>query len=459
MNTAEEEKKLEEGRTLSVRQGAYYGIMEGFGIRYITPYALAVGASNRIIGLLATLPGLLATLSQLLTLPLMRHWSRKRITLVSVLLQAAFWPILLIAGYLYFVKGDTSKLPGKMVLVFYSMMLIAGSICGPAWISWSKDIMPKNIGSFVSRRSRMLGIVALVSMLLAGLILDWFKKENMLFIGFCLLFLASFVGRLFSANNIRQIYEPPYKFDDAAYFSFLQFLKKMAGNNFGRFAIYISLLSLTANIYAPFGSVYMLKNLHFSYTEFTAVILVNSVFAIFSMGFWGRISDRFGCMSIIKTTGWIVLFIPTLWLLAPLFNNISHNAVLVFLIIQQMFSGFMWAGFEFAAGSFIYHAVTPQRTAICASYLSILNCTGALIGGLIGGYISSLKFTFFGFPAILSLFVIGSVLRLIVYLVMGSSVKEVRSVECLTLEEAKSSFVDFLADFKPGFIGRPGPKN
>jgi len=459
MNTAEDEKKLEEGRTLSVRQGAYYGIMEGFGIRYITPYALAVGAGNRTIGILATLPGLLATLSQLFTLQLMRHWTRKKITLVSVLLQAAFWPILLIAGYLFFVKGDTSKLPGRMVLVFYSMMLIAGSICGPAWMSWSKDIMPKNIGSFVSRRSRMLGIVALVSMLAAGIILDWFKKGNMLFTGFCFLFLASFLGRLLSANNIRQIYEPPYKFDDAAYFSFSQFLKRMAGNNFGRFAIYISLLSLTANIYGPFGTVYMLKNLHFSYTEFTAVILVNSIFAIFSMSFWGRFSDRFGCMSIIRTTGWIVLFIPMLWLLAPFFNGISHTSVFIFLLIQQMLSGFMWAGFEFAAGSFIYHAVTPQRTAICASYLSILNCAGALIGGLIGGYISSLKFNFFGFPAILSLFVIGSVLRFIVFITIGSVVKEVRAVENLTLEEAKTSFFDYLAEFKPGFIGRPGPKN
>jgi MFS family permease len=277
--------------------------------------------------------------------------------------------------------------------------------------------------------------------------------------GFCLIFIVSFIGRLFSANNIRQIYEPSYKFDEAAYFTFAQFLKKMASNNFGRFAIYISLLSLTANIYAPFGTVYMLKNLNFPYKEFTVVILANSIFAIFSMSFWGRFSDRFGCMSIIKITGWIVLFIPIFWLFAPFFNNISHTSVFIFLLFQQMLSGFIWAGFEFAAGSFIYHAVTPQRTAICASYMSILNCTGALLGGLLGGFIASLDFTFFGFPAILTLFLLGSVLSFIVFISMGSSVKEVRQVECLTLEEAKSSFYDFLAEFKPGFIGRPGPKN
>jgi MFS family permease len=379
MENIEEEKRLEKSRILSIRQGAYYGIMEGFGVRYITPYALAVGAGNRTIGTLATLPGLLATLSQLFTIKLMRHWTRKRITLVSVLMQGAMWPIILIAGYLYFIQKNHSAVPGIMVLVLYSFLLIAGSVCGPAWMSWLKDIMPSDIGAFVSKRSRTLGIVALVSMLIAGFLLDWFKNANMLYTGFCLMFIVAFVGRLFSANNIRQIYEPSYKFDEAAYFSFTQFLKKMTGNNFGRFAIYISLLSLTANIYAPFGTVYMLKNLHFSYKEYTAVILTNSIFAIFSMSFWGRFSDRFGCMSIIKTTGWVVLFIPLLWIFAPFFNSISHTSVFIFLLIQQMLSGFVWAGFEFAAGSFIYHAVTPQRTAICASYLSILNCAGALL--------------------------------------------------------------------------------
>ena len=129
MKTTEksEEEKLDLSRRLSVRQGAFYGIMEGFGIRYVTPYALAVGAGNRTIGLLATLPGLLATLSQLFTIRLMRHWTRKKITLFSVLLQGFMWPIMLVAGYLYFIGDSKGVLPGNLVLIFYSLLLIAGT--------------------------------------------------------------------------------------------------------------------------------------------------------------------------------------------------------------------------------------------------------------------------------------------------------------------------------------------
>lgn len=52
--------------------------MDGAGSRYITPYALAIGANNTQIGLLTSIPSLLGNLSQLFTSKIIEKTSRKK---------------------------------------------------------------------------------------------------------------------------------------------------------------------------------------------------------------------------------------------------------------------------------------------------------------------------------------------------------------------------------------------
>ena len=45
-----EEEFKKKAREISIKEGSANGISEGFGSRYITPYALALGANNIYIG-------------------------------------------------------------------------------------------------------------------------------------------------------------------------------------------------------------------------------------------------------------------------------------------------------------------------------------------------------------------------------------------------------------------------
>jgi MFS family permease len=452
----DEEAQKAHSRELSIKQACFYGLTDGFGQRYITPFALAVGANNRVIGILASLPNLLGNLSQLFTLKLVGKWSRKKITMTAVNVQAIFWPLLIGAGALYFVLGVRGDFPPWSVLVIYTLMTVVGALCGPAWTTWMKDLMPKEIGAYMGRRSRNAGLVGFLSMMAAGFLLDRFKVTQHLFLGFVVLFAMALFGRLMSGYFISRQYEPSFKYDESAHFTFLQFIKRMSGNNFGRFAIYISLFSMTAQISSPFITVYMLKYLDFSYTEFTLVSLSSALTALIALPYWGRFSDRFGNLMAIRVTGLILPFIPMLWMLSPVFSHRSHGSVVAYLIILQAFSGLIWSGFEMGSGNFIFHAVTPQRIAICAAYFSILNGAGALIGGFLGGFISSLNFTFFGLSSILFIFLLSGSGRLFVFLFMNRKIREVRTVEMFTFDTAKSSFVNFLEMFKPNFLKRPG---
>ena len=50
--TKKAETEIEKSAKISLKEGAVAGLMEGFGNRYITPYALALGSSNFYIALI-----------------------------------------------------------------------------------------------------------------------------------------------------------------------------------------------------------------------------------------------------------------------------------------------------------------------------------------------------------------------------------------------------------------------
>jgi hypothetical protein len=110
------EKLIEISKKISVKEAGAYSFMDGFGLRNIMPFALAIGANNLQIGLLNSLPGLLGNLSQLLTIKAMRIWSRKKITVVGVTIQAFLWLSLIAVGALYYIGGIKSHWPASLMV-------------------------------------------------------------------------------------------------------------------------------------------------------------------------------------------------------------------------------------------------------------------------------------------------------------------------------------------------------
>ena len=74
-----DEKLREKAAEISIVEGSAASVMDGFGSKYITPYALALGATNTHIGLLSALPQLLGTISQLFGSRAIEKHSRKKI--------------------------------------------------------------------------------------------------------------------------------------------------------------------------------------------------------------------------------------------------------------------------------------------------------------------------------------------------------------------------------------------
>jgi MFS family permease len=426
LSKEDEQKLVEKTKKLSIWEGSAYSVMDGFGFRYVTPYALSVGATNTHIGLLSSLPGLFGNLSQLLTFKLMKKFSRKKIIFWSVLLQSLMWLLLIFAGVPFFVWGMKNTLSPNLIIGIYTALVLFGALAGPAWASMMRDLVPYNRGYFFGKRNRVVGAVALISMFIAGFLLDYFKQSH-IYLGFILMFLIAGLGRFISSILFKKHYDPKFQVDESKYFSLFDFIKRMRENNYGRFVLYYSLVSFACAIASPFFVVYMLKDLGFSYSQYMIALVFNSLANLLMMPLWGKFADKYGNVEVMRITGFLIPLLPFLWLLTAFVHGMLYLVILI--ILLEVYSGIIWSGFNLSSSSFVYDAVTKERLAICSSYLNIINGFFALIGALLGGYLSSHEISIFGFGPILTLFILSAIARFVVYYFYSASVREVREVK------------------------------
>ena len=423
----EEKTKREQAKKIAVIEGSAWSIMDGFGFRYITPYALALGASNFAIGLLSSLPPILGNLAQLPVIRLMEKKKRRNIVIASVFSQAFLWLPIILVGFLYFYLKISSSLAANLLIIFYTLMIIAGATAGPVWNSWMKDIVRENQGEYYGKRSRIAGFVGILSMILAGIILNYFGKDN--FMGFLIILLIAGIGRLCSGYLFTKQYEPEFKLEQGYYFSPIDFFKKIHSNNFGRFVILVSLISFATAIASPFFAVYMLKDLNFSYIEFTIVTLIAPLATLIFVPFWGKFADKYGNLKVLKITGYLVPLMPVYWLGTLLLIPFNSKLLIIsYLVLFEILSGFAWSGFNLCSVNFIYDAVTRQRMALCATYFNILNAFGTLLGGLLGGILAS-QSKILGISSLIFVFILSAILRFFLFIISIRTVKEVRPVE------------------------------
>lgn len=414
-------EKLEKEKTmkLSVKEGSFTSVMTGFGNSYVTPYALALNANNAQVGFLSSFAGLISPISQILGSKLMEKFSRKKIITISVAVQALMWLPILLLSLLFFKNIFTAYLP-VILIVFYTLFAVFGSLATPAWFSLLGDIVPGKIrGKYFGKRNRIAETFVLLSTITAAFILDFFKTKGLVLIGFSVLFFFACLFRLFSAYLFKKHYEPKLKLKKGYYFSFLAFIKKAPSNNFGKFVIYVSLVNLATNIAAPFFAVYMLKDLNFSYITFMLVNISSSIFSLLFMPIWGKLSDKCGNRELLRLGSVLIPFLPIFWL----FSKSPYYLAFV----PQMIGGIGWAAFNLASSNFIYDSVSVSRRGLCISYFNIMNGIAVFIGASLGGLFAYyLTITFMN--KLLFIFLISGLIRFFIVLIMLPLIKEIREV-------------------------------
>jgi MFS family permease len=172
----------------------------------------------------------------------------------------------------------------------------------------------------------------------------------------------------------------------------------------------------------------MLRELQLSYVEFTAVTAASTITQFLAFSHWGALTDRFGNKKILNICGWGIGIVPILWIF-------SHD--LWYLMVIQVYGGFVWAGFTLAAGNFMFDAVSPPKRARCAAYQGLVNgvfvFAGSILGGLVAGHLPP-SFRILGWSwtpesTLLFIFLISGIMRLVTAALALRHFREVRAVE------------------------------
>ena len=407
--------KKQKSLRYSVIDGAFNSAMLGFGETFLKPFAIALKATNSQIGFLTSIPTLVGAITQLVSANLVEKFKeRKKLVTLAVLMQALVWlPIFLIPLIFKTIKIE--------LLLFFVMLYAAfGNFATPAWASWIGDLVDENErGKYFGLKSKLAGFVLFITVFLGGYFLDIFSKYSIL-TAFSILFAISMVARLFSFYYLSKIYEPKYVAEKKNEFTLLHFIKEMKQTNYGLFVIYTSLMNFAVYIAAPFFAVYMLKDLNFGYLDYTLVIVASSVSSFLAMTYWGRLSDKFGNKKIITVTGLLVPFVPLIWALVTRTYQI---------IILEVFSGFIWAGFNLCTSNFIFDNTEKQKRAKGFAYFNLFNSIAIFLGVSLGSFIALKLDSLLLVSSLPLVFIISGLARLIVSLAFLKKLKEVREVK------------------------------
>jgi len=120
---------------------------------------------------------------------------------------------------------------------------------------------------------------------------------------------------------------------------------------------------------------------------------------------------------ILNITCILIPIIPILWVLFPF--------PIYLILIPPLISGISWAGFNLAAGNFIYDNVHQQKRGLAISYYNMLIGIGVFFGAGLGAIL--IKFlTVSLMKSIFIIFIGGSIVRMIVVFFGLPKLKETR---------------------------------
>ena len=409
-----------------VREGVFDAVKIGAGETYLGAFGVYLGGTALQIGALATVPPLIGAIAQSLGVVLIeRIKSRRKVLSRLMAMQGFLWIPIALVPFLF-----TSNSSAISALIISAVMYqITIGIISPIWNSLVGDVIaPEVRGEFFGYRNRWIAIATFVALGVAGECIHQAKSFGGTAVGFSAVFLLAGVSRILSAFSFRKVVDPSFAILADAKFSFWRFISRVRHSNFVKFVLFVSGMNFAAAVAGPYFAIYMLRDLQFTYFEYTVVVATAVLAQFVVMRSWGRLSDEFGNRRILTVCGWIVAFNPFLWLLS------SHFAWILFV---QLYSGFFWAGFNLAAANFVFDAVTPPKRPRCVAYQAIVNgvlvCSGSILGGLLIRYLPQSGTISLGLwtpqSPFLILFLVSGVLRLLVVFKIMPAFEEVREVE------------------------------
>ncbi|MBI4202431.1 MAG: MFS transporter [Chloroflexi bacterium] len=374
-----------------LRWMTYEGVASmGFGSittsGFLAAYALALGANNLEIGILASLPFVTQPL-QLAAIPLVdRIRLRKAISVTTWWTAQALW---LPVAMLPFIYDAPNTVAVSMLLAIVAVRGVISAVTNCAWNGWVRDLVPQQIlGRFYARRLALSNVMAAAFGLAAALFVDYWKASITgspeaigyaipLMVGFATLGLAS---PFFMALMPEPLMAPPSPNRSSIATSLAVPLRDPNFKHLLRFAF---MWGLALNLAVPFFAVYMLVRLQLPLSSVIALTVLSQLSNVLFLRLWGPLADKFGQKIILSLCASLYLLVVLGWTFTTMPERYFLTVPL--LVVLHILAGAAASGVNLTIGTLgMKLAPQQQATEYLASASVALNL-GAGLGPLLGG--------------------------------------------------------------------------
>ncbi len=356
---------------------------------FLAAYALALGANNFQIGLLAAIP-FIAHLMQIPTILLVEYFKRRKvITVTSFFIAQSLWFPMAIIPIL--VKTPSGAAISLLIVLFaVRNMLSAVSNC--SWNSWIRDLIPQYVlGRFFSRRLALSTTMAIIFSLGAAFFIDYWSLRvpagnEILGYTYVILFGAIFLG-LSGPMLMLFMPEPQMKLLEETESSLWQIIiSPFKDSNFRKLMTFLLSWGFALNLAVPFFAVYMLKRLGMPLSMVIVLSVLSQLFNILFLRVWGPFVDRFGSKVILSLCASLYLLVIIGWTFTTMPEE--YFLTLPLLVILHIFAGIATAGVTLTVGTIgLKLAPQGQATPFLAG-TSLATNIGSGLGPLLGGFLA-----------------------------------------------------------------------
>lgn len=353
----------------------WFGVLSGITSTFVSVFAIRLGASNTLVGLLVSLPALI---NIFWLIPSARIIERQRRRL----------PIILLAGFLQRVGYLLVALMPfvlrthrpEALVALVALITLPTATLSVAFTSLIAEVVP--IGKraqVVSTRNMLVSIISTVTMLISGKLLDLLPFP----LNYQLLFGAGFAASLVSLYYVSRI-----KIADASVAEsrprhktplvtrLRRSLKQIANQrDFVRFSA--SAFVFQWGLYLPSAlyAIYRVRNLGASDTWIGLLSMTQSAVTIVTYLYWGKVASRKGNRRVLLISSLGVVLYPVLTGLSPRVE---------LLLLPSIIAGIFGAGFNLSFFNTLLE-VCPQerRPSFVALNTTVIN-VAAFLAPLLG---------------------------------------------------------------------------